>query len=180
MTFQEARSWRVRGGPLVLSVVLFGAMSIAVQLTNLKVPRHEQSTSVSSGQSVLLTRLADSTKPIECAEGLIPFPDRSNAGLDRRSKNTTSGPCYFQVAVHEKKIAENIDKWRFKDHSLFMHDDDAMDKLINRYWPEFPQLQQIQNGSNFGGPVKCRYLASPAPLRIRRDIHGHRQRSPQV
>jgi mannosyltransferase OCH1-like enzyme len=54
-----------------------------------------------------------------------------------------------------KEFAEKIDQWRFKDYSLFMHDDDAMDKLLNRYWPEFPQLQQMQKCPNFAGPAKA-------------------------
>jgi mannosyltransferase OCH1-like enzyme len=35
-----------------------------------------------------------------------------------------------------------IDAWRFEDHSLFVHNDAAVDKLLYRVWPEFPQLQK--------------------------------------
>jgi hypothetical protein len=159
MTFQqEVRSWRVRDGALIVSIVLFGAMSVAVQLIYLKVPKQEQSPFVSSEQRMLLTKLTDSDKPIECAEGLIPIPDTV---LDPTLAWTDGRKIPRVVHVNSKsrcmtkEFAENTDKWRLKDHSLFMHDDDAMDRLLNRYWPEFPQLQQIQKCTNFGGPLKA-------------------------
>jgi mannosyltransferase OCH1-like enzyme len=173
MTLNEARSWRVaRDIALILSVVYFFAITAAQligaaavvpmedrEYTYLKLPAQEQSTStVSSGQPILLTKLADSDKPIECAEGLIPVPDTvldptlawsDGRKIPRVVHVTSRSRCMT------KEFAENIDKWRFKDHSLFMHDDDAMDKLLNRYWPEFPQLQQIQKCTNFAGPAKA-------------------------
>jgi hypothetical protein len=139
MTFQqEVRSWRVRDGALIISIVLFGTMSVAVQRTYLKVPGQEQSTSVSSGKRMLLTKLAGSDKPIECAEGLIPVPDTvldptlawtGGRKIPRVVHVTSRSRCMT------KEFAENINKWRLKDHSLFMHDDDAMDKLLFGDWP---------------------------------------------
>lgn len=37
----------------------------------------------------------------------------------------------------------NINKWRFDGYSFFMHDDDAVQRLFGRDWPEFPLLQEI-------------------------------------
>jgi hypothetical protein len=159
MTSKAARSSRLRDGNLILSVALFGFMSVAVQLIYLNIPRQdEQSTLVPLRQRALLTKLADSDKPIECAEGLVPVADTvldpalawaDGRKIPRVVHVTSRSRCMT------KEFAENIDKWRFKDHSLFMHDDDAMDKLLNRYWPEFPQLQQVQKCLNFGGAVKA-------------------------
>ena len=50
-------------------------------------------------------------------------------------------------------FAENADKWRFKSHSLFLHDDDAVDRLIKRDWPEFPQLQNALEGMFPGAAI---------------------------
>lgn len=36
---------------------------------------------------------------------------------------------------------KNIDLWRFPGYALYVHDDVAVDRLLNKYWPEFPQLQ---------------------------------------
>ena len=44
------------------------------------------------------------------------------------------------------KVKEaTIDKWRsLTNHSLYFHDDDAMEALLQRDWPEFPYLKMIQ------------------------------------
>ena len=41
-----------------------------------------------------------------------------------------------------KEFVENLDYWHFKDHSFFFHNEEAVDRLLNRHWPEFPELQQ--------------------------------------
>ncbi len=35
-------------------------------------------------------------------------------------------------------IKKNTEEWFFDEHSFFMHDDDAVDRLFDRDWPEFP------------------------------------------
>ena len=41
-------------------------------------------------------------------------------------------------------FANNIEKWRFPDHSLFIHDDAAVDMLFRQFnWPKFPLLREI-------------------------------------
>ena len=32
-----------------------------------------------------------------------------------------------------------------ENHSFFVHDDEAVEKLLNREWPEFPLLQQARS-----------------------------------
>lgn len=39
---------------------------------------------------------------------------------------------------------DNLDKWRLPDHSFYFHDEMAVDRLLAKYWPEFPQLQLMQ------------------------------------
>ena len=39
----------------------------------------------------------------------------------------------------------NLNKWKLENHSFYFHDEDAMDRLLNEEWPEFPQLKMIQN-----------------------------------
>jgi len=41
-----------------------------------------------------------------------------------------------------KEFADNLDLWRFPDHSFYFHNEEAMERLLSRHWPEFPQLQQ--------------------------------------
>lgn len=41
---------------------------------------------------------------------------------------------------------ENLQRWKLKSHSFYFHDDDAVDQLLQaHYWPEFPQLQNMQH-----------------------------------
>ena len=42
-----------------------------------------------------------------------------------------------------QEFADNIDKWRFPGHSLFLHDDDAVDRLLHKQWKEFRQLDDV-------------------------------------
>jgi hypothetical protein len=44
----------------------------------------------------------------------------------------------------------NIDQWRFPGYSLAFHDDVAVDRLLGKYWPEFPHLQLFQHCSVSG------------------------------
>jgi mannosyltransferase OCH1-like enzyme len=40
---------------------------------------------------------------------------------------------------------KNLDKWRFPGYGFYFHDEAAMDRLLDKYWPEFPQLQWLQH-----------------------------------
>jgi mannosyltransferase OCH1-like enzyme len=151
----------VRGAILPLVVALLLSLSYVVQFTSVdlkQVTEQRQVTFESSGQRTSLTQLAGTDKPIQCAEGLVPVPDTvldpalkfiDGRKIPRVVHVTSRSRCMT------KEFAKNIDKWRFKDHSLFMNDDDAMDELLSRYWPEFPQLQQVQQCLKYGGAVKA-------------------------
>ncbi len=43
------------------------------------------------------------------------------------------------------KFEENINLWRFDDHSLFIHDDDAVNRLLDKAFVEFPLLQDVRH-----------------------------------
>ena len=38
---------------------------------------------------------------------------------------------------------KNIDRWRLANHSVYYHDDAAVDRLFAKEWPEFPHIQLI-------------------------------------
>jgi mannosyltransferase OCH1-like enzyme len=42
------------------------------------------------------------------------------------------------------EVAETINKWRLPNHSLYFHDDTAMETLLQRDWVDFPFLKMIQ------------------------------------
>ncbi len=43
------------------------------------------------------------------------------------------------------RFEENINLWRFDDHSLFIHDDDAVSRLLDKVFVEFPLLQDVRH-----------------------------------
>jgi mannosyltransferase OCH1-like enzyme len=115
-------------------------------------------------KSILQTRgitplqtLAKSDKTVECKEGLLPVYDSlldpQLAFQDRKIPRivhlTSRSRCMHPV------IASNVDTWRLPGHSLFLHDDDAMDELLYRDWPEFPQLKYVLKCLIHGGAAKA-------------------------
>jgi Glycosyltransferase sugar-binding region containing DXD motif len=104
-----------------------------------------------------LQTLAKSDKTIECKEGLLPVYDTlldpKLAFQDRKIPRivhlTARSRC-----MHPD-VASNIDTWRLPGHSLFLHDDDAMDELLYRHWPEFPQLKYVLKCLIHGGAAKA-------------------------
>lgn len=57
---------------------------------------------------------------------------------------TSKSQCFADEFV------EVMNKWAFKEHSIFIHDDAAVDKLLSREWPEFPMLQEVRSCINTG------------------------------
>lgn len=81
-----------------------------------------------------------------CSEGLklvtdtLLDPNLALAGgrrIPRIIHITAFSRCIVPV------IADNVDDWRFEDHSLFLHDDPAVERLLYRDWPEFPMLHKV-------------------------------------
>ena len=52
---------------------------------------------------------------------------------------TSKGKCFTTP------YAENINLWKFEGYSFFLHDDDAVDRLLSKEWPEFPLLKYIKS-----------------------------------
>ena len=50
---------------------------------------------------------------------------------------------------------DNLDKWRFPGYGFHVHDEVAMDRLLTKYWPEFPHLQWIQQHCMISGAAKA-------------------------
>jgi Glycosyltransferase sugar-binding region containing DXD motif len=39
------------------------------------------------------------------------------------------------------EFARNLEAWRFENHSFFFHNEEAVERLLDRDWPEFPALR---------------------------------------
>jgi hypothetical protein len=58
------------------------------------------------------------------------------------------------------RIKDNILKWKFPEYSIYFHDEAAVDRLLSKYFPGFPHLQNVKQCS-ISGAAKAdiwRYL----------------------
>ncbi|KAG7342747.1 glycosyltransferase sugar-binding protein containing DXD motif [Nitzschia inconspicua] len=44
-----------------------------------------------------------------------------------------------------KPFMDNLERWKLKNHSFYFHDEESVDRLLQEYWHEFPQLQIMQH-----------------------------------
>lgn len=83
-------------------------------------------------------------------------PERScPPGLYLASDTRTTLEChrllsfqrYFMwhrnLAASPKKFLHNLDNWRLSGYSVLFHNDATGDALLQRYWPEFPELPKL-------------------------------------
>ncbi|KAL3779247.1 hypothetical protein ACHAW5_008533 [Stephanodiscus triporus] len=92
---------------------------------------------------------------ILCPSPLYPVYDRIVF-----QKNDRRIPRMIHVSMKSRCLPEdfylNTEKWKaaLPRHSFYFHDDDAVDKLINLPWPEFPQLKLMMRCVLFRGAMK--------------------------
>jgi mannosyltransferase OCH1-like enzyme len=48
---------------------------------------------------------------------------------------------------------DNIQEWQFPDHSFYFHDDDAVDRLLQKHWPSFPHIPVASKCMRSGAAV---------------------------
>jgi hypothetical protein len=42
-------------------------------------------------------------------------------------------------------LQQNLERWKFPDHNFYLHDDDAVERLLfQTYWPQFPHLNLLR------------------------------------
>lgn len=63
---------------------------------------------------------------------------------------------YNERCVPTEVFAEGIQRWKdeLPDYSVYFHDDDAVDRLLQQEWPEFPDLHRIMQCMKYGGAMK--------------------------
>jgi mannosyltransferase OCH1-like enzyme len=103
-------------------------------------------------ESSILDFVDATTNPeTSCPEHLHLVPDTRLSSISATSslnaKNASGIPKIVHITAKSrcmtKSFRDNIDKWRFDGYSLLVHNDQAVDRLLNRYWPEFPELQKV-------------------------------------
>lgn len=102
-------------------------------------------TTTTKSTTIPLLELVNTQEESECPTGLLLVNDTI---LDPQL--AYQGGRHIPRIVHvtsktrcmTSEFADVMDQWRFHDHSFFFHNEAAMERLLNRDWPEFPQLQQ--------------------------------------
>lgn len=93
----------------------------------------------------------------ECPEGTIPVTD--TLGDPRQTFANRKIPRIVHLTAKSRclhpELVQNVNRWRLSDHSLFFHDDNAVDALLYRDWPEFPQLKYVLKCLLYGGAIKA-------------------------
>lgn len=111
---------------------------------------------VQTREIIPLQDLTASRRRVACPEGMIPVED--TLGDPRRTFADRKIPRILHLTAKSRclhpELVKNVDHWRLSDHSLFFHDDDAVDSFLHRDWPEFPQLKYVLNCLLYGGAIK--------------------------
>lgn len=104
----------------------------------------EQTSNDGSRISMPMQKLVGRTDDYACPKGLVLVKDTIDPSFFDSNQErkipkvvhvTSKSRCMTQA------FANNIDRWRFPGHSLFVHDDDALNRLLRQHWTEFPHLQ---------------------------------------
>jgi len=102
-------------------------------------------TTMDSNSKPTILELVGDPSDYKCPDGLVLVKDSIDPSFYEKSESKIPKVVHMtsKTRCMTKLFAENIDKWRFKGHSLFLHDDDAVDRLLKLHWPEFPLLQRV-------------------------------------
>jgi mannosyltransferase OCH1-like enzyme len=86
--------------------------------------------------------LVNTQAEIKCPDGLFLVKDNvSDNSSKKRIPQTVHVTSRSRCVTRE--FYDNLQKWKLDGHSFFLHNDGAMDRLLQRHWPEFPHLQMV-------------------------------------
>lgn len=95
----------------------------------------------------ILARTADAPS-LQCKSPLVRVDDiLQSPQAAQTDRETRKIPRIVHLSsksrCNHEKFAENMKNWQLEDHAFFLHDDDAVERLMYKDWPEFPQLSQV-------------------------------------
>ena len=96
---------------------------------------------------------------LECPSMTSPIYDRVVQGTD--DNNTQKIQKIVHLSFKTRCIgttiyADTVQRWKdeLPDYSVYYHDDEAVDRLLQQDWPEFPHLHKIMQCVKFKGAMK--------------------------
>ena len=94
-------------------------------------------------QPIPLDQLTSSSTKI-CDAGLVYVPNRIIHETSKKKNNTRIIPKIVHMTsksrCFSRNFAMNIKTWEFEDHDLYIHDDDAVERLLSKHWSSFPHI----------------------------------------
>eukprot|EP00934_Nitzschia_sp_Nitz4_P001554 Nitzschia sp. Nitz4//scaffold28_size193895//140111//141431//NITZ4_001677-RA/size193895-augustus-gene-0.312-mRNA-1//-1//CDS//3329546018//1554//frame0 len=118
--------------------------------SSLDIRAPEQSTRIPL-EELILSDPDPSCNPGNSKKSLIYstiLPDGQVYSPNRRIPKIVHITCKTRCMT--PKFIKTIAKWRFPGYAVYIHDDVAVDRLMAKYWPEFPHLQLFQKCSISG------------------------------
>ncbi|CAJ1940707.1 unnamed protein product [Cylindrotheca closterium] len=111
---------------------------------------------------LLISELTQSPPPgsLECPEGFIAIYDRiipeTNSTTVKRKIPKILHISYKSRCLPAEVFGAGVQRWmdELPDYSVYFHDDDAVDRLMEAEWPEFPQLHRIMRCLQYKGAMK--------------------------
>ena len=90
-----------------------------------------------------LSDLVRADETISCPEGFLAANQvvnlTANAGLGRKIPRIIHQTG--ETRCMTKMFHDNSEAWHFEGHSYYFHDAQSRQRLLQKYWPMFPQLQ---------------------------------------
>ncbi len=100
-------------------------------------------------------------KTLECPEPLVPFQniivrDPDHATITSTRKIPRILHFSYKSRCLPRDIARNINKWRetLPTYSIFFHDDEAVERMFQQDWTEFPRLHKAMRCVIYKGAMK--------------------------
>jgi hypothetical protein len=126
------------------------------------IPSLETSSSPTKGTGtspLSLTELTNgSVREISCPPPLVPAYNKIV------EPSSAFGPRKIPRIMHfsmrnrclPPDLLETLQRWQaaLPSHSIYFHDDEAVDKLMDQDWPEFPHFYKVFQCLKFGGAIK--------------------------
>ena len=95
-----------------------------------------------------------------CPQGMYPAPMVINITADKGIGRKIPQVIHItgKSACLTEPFRNACHQWSLPSHSLYYHDDQAVDQLLNREWPMFPQLQNTMECLKNAGGGKSSFV----------------------
>ncbi len=95
------------------------------------------------GRIIPLPELVNTKVESECRDDFVLISD---VVLDSKLVYNRTIPRIVHITSKSRcvppKVANVINDWKFPDYAFFFHNEEAVDRLLNKDWPEFPLMRQ--------------------------------------